>query len=95
MSQTIDSRSLVARLVRSAMLWTLPVLILSAIALTWFYRSSTYRIFDDPMTSAVTSLIAAANVPSSGNMSELELVREPTDPRYQQGSTVSPSSPAG
>ena len=84
MSQTIDSRSLVARLVRSAMLWTLPVLILSAIALTWFYRSSTYRIFDDPMTSAVTSLIAAANVPSSGNMSELELVREPTDPRYQQ-----------
>ena len=84
MSQTIDSRSLVARLVRSAMLWTLPVLILSAIALTWFYRSSTYRIFDDPMTSAVTSLIAAANVPASGDISQINLIREPTDPRYQQ-----------
>jgi len=71
-------------LVRSATLWALPILIFTAVALTLFYRSSTYRIFDDPMVSAVTSLIAAANVPVSGELAQLSLDREPTDPRYQQ-----------
>lgn len=84
MSRTASNRSLVVRLVRSAILWALPILIFTAVALTWFYRNSTYRIFDDPMVSAVTSLIAAANVPASGDLSQLTLVREPTDPRYQQ-----------
>ena len=84
MSQTSASKSLVVRLVRSAILWALPILIFTAVALTWFYRSSTYRIFDDPMISAVDSLIAAANVPENGDLTLLDLVREPTDPRYQQ-----------
>lgn len=84
MSQTASSKSLVVGLVRSAILWALPILIFTSVALTWFYRSSTYRIFDDPMSSAVTSLIAAANVPDNGDLALLDLVREPTDPRYQQ-----------
>lgn len=84
MGKGAANRSLVVRLVRSAILWALPILIFTAVALTWFYRSSTHRIFDDPMVSAVTSLIAAANVPVSGDMSKLNLEREPTDPRYQQ-----------
>ena len=84
MSKTAANRSLVVRLVRSAIFWALPILIFTAVALTWFYRSSTYRIFDDPMVSAVTSLIAAANVPETGDLDRLDLVREPTDPRYQQ-----------
>ncbi len=84
MSQMASSKSLVVRLVRSATLWALPILIFTAVALTWFYRSSTYRIFDDPMISAVDSLIAAANVPENGDLAFLDLVREPTDPRYQQ-----------
>ncbi len=84
MKRSAVSQSLVMRLVRSATLWALPILIFTAVALTWFYRSSTYRIFDDPMVSAVTSLIAAANVPASGDLSQLNLDREPTDPRYLQ-----------
>ena len=84
MKRSAVSQSLVLRLVRSATLWALPVLIFTAVVLTWFYRSSTHRIFDDPMISAVTSLIAAANVPASGDLQQIDLDREPTDPRYQQ-----------
>lgn len=84
MKRSAVSQSLVLRLVRSATLWALPILIVTAVALTWFYRSSTHRIFDDPMVSAVTSLIAAANIPASGALDQISLDREPTDPRYQQ-----------
>lgn len=79
------NESLVSRLVRSATLWALPSLIVTALALTWFYRNSTYRIYDDPLISAVTTLIASANVvaPGTGD-AQLQLMREPTDPRYQQ-----------
>ena len=84
MSKAQKNPSLVLRLVRSAILWALPALVFTAVALTLFYRGSTYRIFDDPMVSAVTVLIASANVPASGDVSKIELAREPTDPRYQQ-----------
>ena len=84
MSRANANPSLVLRLVRSAILWALPILIFTAAVLTWFYRSSTYRIFDDPMVSAVTALIASADVPEGGEISQLDLVREPTDPRYQR-----------
>lgn len=73
--------SLVLRLVRGAALWALPVLAVTAIALTWFYRNSTYRLFDEPLTSTITSLIASAQVDSDKNLS---LTREPTDARYQR-----------
>ncbi len=74
-------KSLVSSLVRGAALWALPVLIISALVLTWLYRTTTYRIFDDPLDSAVTSLIASVNVNEEGL---IELNREPLDPRYQR-----------
>ncbi|WP_371396197.1 sensor histidine kinase [Fretibacter rubidus] len=79
------NQSLVTRLVRSAVLWALPSLLIAAMALTWFYRNSTYRIFDDPLVSAVTSLIASANINEGADgLSGMSLLREPTDPRYQR-----------
>ena len=82
---TQSHSSLVLRLVRSAVLWILPVLLLTAIALTWFYRNSTYRIFDDPLESAITSLIASAQaVPNENGPPSIELSSEPIDPRYQR-----------
>jgi signal transduction histidine kinase len=84
MGRKDSNTSLVLRLVRSASYWALPILIFTAFALTFFYRDSTYRIFDDPLTSAVTSLIASADIPEGGTAASLTLAREPTDPRYQQ-----------
>ncbi len=81
-TQSVETpRSLVASLVRGAILWAIPVLLVSAIVLTWLYRSTTYRIFDDPLDSAVTSLIASVNVDENG---QIVLSREPLDPRYQR-----------
>ena len=74
------NRSLVMRLVRGATLWALPLLLLTALTLTWLYRNTTYRSFDDPLVSAVTSLIASAEV-GDGTLS---LSRKPLDPRYQR-----------
>jgi len=77
--------SLVTRLVRSAVLWTLPILAVTAIALTWFYRQSTYKLFDDPLENAITDLIAAVETgEASLPPGTLFLTREPIDPRYQR-----------
>ena len=72
--------SLVMRLIRGAVLWAVPLLLLTALTLTWLYRNTTYRSFDDPLVSAVTSLIASAEV-ADGTLS---LSRKPLDPRYQR-----------
>jgi len=61
-------------------MWALPLLLLTAITLTWLYRNTTYRSFDDPLVSAVTALIATADVKDNA----LTLTREPLDPRYQR-----------
>lgn len=81
-TETIDSSqgSLSGRLVRTALLWLLPVLLVTAAALTLFYRASTYKIFDDPLDSAMQALIAATEVSEGG---EIALTAEPTDARYQ------------
>ena len=79
-SASTANGSLVMRLVRGAVLWALPLLLVTALTLTWLYRNTTYRSFDDPLVSAVTSLIASAEV-ADGNLS---LSREPLDPRYQR-----------
>ena len=81
MTEPRNPRSLVTGLVRGAAMWAIPILIISAIVLTWLYRTTTYRIFDDPLDSAVTSLIAAVDVDESGGVS---VSREPLDPRYQR-----------
>ena len=76
----IKNQSLVLRLVRGAIIWALPLLLVTALTLTWLYRNTTYRSFDDPLVSAVTALIATADVQDNA----LTLTREPLDPRYQR-----------
>jgi signal transduction histidine kinase len=76
----IKTQSLVLRLVRGAIIWALPLLLVTALTLTWLYRNTTYRSFDDPLVSAVTALIATAEVQDGS----LTLTREPLDPRYQR-----------
>ena len=61
-------------------MWALPLLLVTALTLTWLYRNTTYRSFDDPLVSAVTALIASADVKDNA----LTLTREPLDPRYQR-----------
>ena len=73
--------SLVSRLVRAALLWTVPALIITLIILTWFYRNTVYSSFDDPLESAVTALIASVEVFEEDR---LTLMSQPIDPRYQQ-----------
>ena len=73
--------SLVSRLVRAALLWTVPALITALILLTWFYRNTVYTSFDDPLESAVTALIASVEMTEEDG---LALTREPLDPRYQR-----------
>jgi len=76
----LKNQSLVLRLVRGAVIWALPLLLVTALTLTWLYRNTTYRSFDDPLVSAVTALIATAEVQDGS----LSLTREPLDPRYQR-----------
>ncbi len=76
-----SSSSLVLRLVRGAAVWALPILAFTAFALTWFYRASTYRLYDEPLNSTITALIASVEISPER---ELSLSREPLDPRYQQ-----------
>ena len=73
--------SLVRRLIRSAVLWTLPVLVLTALALTFLYRSSTYQIFDQPLQNAVTELITSAE---PGEDVPVKLTRDLVNPDYQR-----------
>lgn len=77
----VSSRSLVSSLVRGAALWAVPVLLITAVTLTLLYRNTIYRGFDDPIESAVTSLIASVDVDETGI---LRLNRVPLDPRYQR-----------
>lgn len=73
--------SLVSSLVRAAALWAVPGLIITALALTWLSRNSIYRVFDEPLESAVIGLIASVEVAEDGT---LRLSRELPDPRYQR-----------
>ena len=73
--------SLVTRLVKAAALWTLPALLIASIGLTWLYRSTIYKSFDDPLESAATALIASVDVNADRSLS---LLQEPIDPRYQR-----------
>ncbi|MEM7728921.1 MAG: hypothetical protein AAF311_06555, partial [Pseudomonadota bacterium] len=66
--------SLVSRLVRAALLWTVPALITTLLLLTWFYRNTVYSSFDDPLESAVTALVASVEVVETDS---LTLMREP------------------
>lgn len=80
----IRAKSLVSRLVRAALLWAVPLLLITAFALSWFYRNSTYRILDDPLVGTVQALITTSEtiVQDDGNV-VVTINREPLDPRYQ------------
>ena len=73
-------RSLVTRLVRSAVLWALPLLVFVALALTWLYRAQTYRFFDEPQEATVTALLAAAEARDG----VITLSREPIGDDFQR-----------
>lgn len=81
----IEPRSLVGRLVRAALLWAIPLMVLAAFALTWLYRSSTYQIFEGPLAETVTSLINSSEtiIPETGPPI-IAINQEPVDPRYQR-----------
>lgn len=82
---TRPGRSLVGRLVRTALFWALPSLALAAFALTWLYRESTYRIFEDPLIGTVTALISSSEtIPRADGSTVISLSKEPLDPRYQR-----------
>ncbi|WP_017930162.1 sensor histidine kinase [Robiginitomaculum antarcticum] len=84
-TQAEVTRSLVGRLVRAAALWALPLLALTAFALSWLYRNSTYQIIEEPLVETVTSLLAHTDtIPQSDGETIIDLNREPLDPRFQR-----------
>lgn len=83
---TAYPRSLVRRLVGGTIFWAVPVLLIASVFLILIYRNSTYRIFDDPLVSTITALIASVDNGEGNSLNRnINLSREPIDPRYQQG----------
>ena len=74
-------KSLVKALIGGAVIWAVPALLISVFILILTYRATIYRGFDEPLNSAVTSLIASADIDEQGSVS---LARIPLDPRYQR-----------
>jgi len=73
--------SLVFSLIRAALLWAVPGLILVTIALGLVSRNSSYRGFDEPLEASVLGLIASVEAMPDGSLS---LSRELPEPRYQR-----------
>ena len=73
--------SLVSSLIRAALLWAVPGLILVTIALGLISRNSSYRGFEEPLESAVLGIIANVEASEDGT---LRLSRELPEPRYQR-----------
>ncbi len=73
--------SLVFSLIRAALLWAVPGLILVTIALGLVSRNSSYRGFDEPLEASVLGLIASVEARPDGTLS---LSRELPEPRYQR-----------
>lgn len=73
--------SLVSSLIRAALLWAVPGLILVTIALGLVSRNSSYRGFEEPLEASVLGLIASVEADKSGT---LRLSRELPEPRFQR-----------
>jgi len=73
--------SLVSSLIRAALLWAVPGLILVTIALGLVSRNSSYRGFEEPLEASVLGLIASVEADENGT---LRLSRELPEPRYQR-----------
>lgn len=73
--------SLHQRLLRATLLWALPTFLISTMVLIWFYRSSTYRIFDDSLQQTLHALIAALEIDETEN-TPLKLRQRPAEPSF-------------
>ena len=78
-----EGYSLVWGLVRRAAYWAVPALVFTALSLIFFYRASTYRIFDDPLVNTIQALIASVETENADLENPIKLTREPIDDRYQ------------
>ena len=74
-------RSLVSSLIRAALFWAIPGLILVTIALGLVSRNSSYRGFEEPLEASVLGLIASVEADEIGI---LRLSRELPEPRFQR-----------
>jgi len=82
---TEQGRSLVWRLVRSAAMWVVPAMLFTAFSLILFYRTSTYKNFNDPLVNTIQALVANiedAPFNADGDMGII-LANQPIDARYQ------------
>jgi len=73
--------SLVSSLIRAALLWAVPGLILVTIALGLVSRNSSYRGFEEPLEASVIGLIASVEADKDET---LRLSRELPEPRFQR-----------
>ena len=73
--------SLVSSLIRAALLWAVPGLILVTIALGLVSRNSSYRSFEEPLAATVLGLIASVEAAENDT---LRLSRDLPEPRYQR-----------
>lgn len=72
-------RSLAARLVAAAVIWSLVVLVIAGAALSALYRQSLIRQMDRELTAVIDALAATATVTPAG---EVVIPDEPNDPRF-------------
>jgi len=63
LGEVMKNQSLVLRLVRGAVFWALPLLLLTAITLTWLYRGTTYRSFGPALSTRSVGPLLAFGVP--------------------------------
>ncbi len=74
-------KSLAARLILGAALWTVSLLIAGAFVLTTQYRQSVDRVGDERLNAVIESLAAFSEVNADG---QYFLVRLPGDPRFER-----------
>lgn len=75
-------RSLAARLVLAAAIWSVLILALGGFLLAQQYRASVIRSLDGDLDNVLVALIAAAQIEETG---VIALSQTPNDPRFQAG----------
>lgn len=80
-SRLVSEGSMVQRLVGTALVWALVLLVLGAAALTTLFRQTVLNELDDRVSAAVEALIAHVDVTEG---LELSLDQSLIDPRYSQ-----------
>jgi signal transduction histidine kinase len=75
-------RSLAARLVLAAAIWSVLILALGGFLLVQQYRASAFRSLDGDLDNTLVTLIAAAQIDETGAVA---LSQTPNDPRFKAG----------